>query len=94
MRRQYDKRQVGRVILPTLTPSMRTVTPAYRPAKKKAKSSIFKSIIRFFTRKRKLEPWELELKATAEAKRARRRERNIRWWSNDRAWEFHSGGLR
>lgn len=65
-----------------------SVTPAFRPVKRKAKSSIIKSIIRFFTRKRKLEPWELELKAEAEAKRARRRLRNIAWWSNDRTWEF------
>jgi len=27
----------------------------------------------------------------AQNKRARRQARNIRWWSNDRTWEFYEG---
>jgi len=87
MRRQYDKRQTDRVVLPTLTAPRLSVTPAFSPTKKRVASSFFKKIGGFFKKLfRKPAPWELKAMAEAVAKRARRRERNIRWWSNDRTW--------
>ena len=48
---------------------------------------ILKSIFRFLTGGRRLAPWELKAIAAAQDKRARRRERNLRWWANDPTWE-------
>ena len=36
--------------------------------------------------KRQFEPWEKKIIAAAQAKRERRKERNIRWWENDKTW--------
>jgi hypothetical protein len=36
--------------------------------------------------KRQAEPWEKEIIAAAQAKRERRKERNLRRWVNDRTW--------
>lgn len=65
------------------------IPPTLSMPRKKAKSSLIKKILRFLTGRRRLAPWELKAIAAAEAKRSRRRERNIRWWSNDRTWEFY-----
>jgi len=87
MRRQYDKRQVERVVLPRIAERRASVTPAFTPTKKRVASSFFKKIGGFFKKLfRKPAPWELKVMAEAVAKRARRRERNIRWWSNDVTW--------
>lgn len=92
MRRQYDKRQTDRVVLPTLTSPRAAVTPAFQPAKRERASSFFKSVKSFFKKLfRKPAPWELKVMAEAEAKRARRKLRNIVWWSNDPSWEFYGG---
>lgn len=83
MKRQFDKR----AFIVANSPRLRqAVSRTWQAEKKEPRPSIGKRIIRLFTGKRILKPWELKAKAEAVAKRARRRERNIRWWSNDRTW--------
>jgi hypothetical protein len=36
--------------------------------------------------KHRVDLWETKLIAAAQAKRERRRERNLRWWANDKTW--------
>jgi hypothetical protein len=64
-------------------------TPPIKKKRSKGPSflTVISKIASFFGIKRRLEPWELKAKAAAEAKRARRRERNLRWWANDPTWE-------
>ena len=88
MKRQWNK-NYGRGLMADGQGKLMQRDPYPRPWEgsgktKKSRPSIVKRIVQLF--KRRLEPWELELKAEAVAKRARRRERNIRWWSNDRTW--------
>jgi len=90
MRRQYDKRQAERVVLPRLAAPRVSATPAFSPTKKRVASSFFKKIGGFFKKLfRKPAPWELKVMAEAEAKRAYRKIRNIAWWSKDQSWEFY-----
>lgn len=89
MRRQYDKRQTDRVVLPTLGKWM-TKPQAFRPGKKRDSSSFLKRVRGFFKRLfRRPAPWELKVMASAAAKRAYRKLRNVVWWSNDPTWEFY-----
>jgi hypothetical protein len=70
----------------------RDFRPWKSPANRRPTSSFKKigsTVKRILGLKRKLEPWELKAMAAAEAKRARRRERNITWWTNDKTWEFY-----
>ena len=45
--------------------------------------TLIKKVLRIFTGKRQLAPWELKAIQDAKEKRSRRRARNILWWSND-----------
>jgi hypothetical protein len=89
MKRQFDKRRIrtGKRWLMT-SMNDRDFRPWRAPSagRKSPIKKIGAAVKRILGLRRKLEPWELELKALAEQKRARRRERNIRWWSNDRTW--------
>jgi hypothetical protein len=99
MRRQFDKRiKVGSSLVAERNriSRMEKSGPSLGPIKKtRPKGQSFRTVIskvvQFLGLRRKLEPWEVKAIAAAEDKRARRRERNVRWWSNDPNWEYYGG---
>jgi hypothetical protein len=52
---------------------------------------ILKGIARFLAGGRRLASWEIALIADAQAKRERRKARNLRWWARDRNWHIECG---
>lgn len=98
MRRQFDKRIVtGAGLVAERNRFARMERPivaqmATKKRKEKASSffKILSAVARFFKIKRKLAPWEIKAVEAAQAKRERRRQRNIRWWSNDPGWEYYN----